>query len=366
MAEPLILAYGRGELPEFPASPDSVVDIVPCDHVVNAILAVCATEPEIGRPEYYHVSSGARNPLTFHEIYGHIRDYFTEHPFEGGAAGRPGCRSGSSRARRRSSGCCPPPSGRTGWPNGLLAQAPRSDRTRKIAKDLDRTRSRLDFLRRYHSLYNEYAQSELHFVDDNTLRADHRAAPGRPGRVRVRHRGLRLEDLHRGRALPGDHRAGPPDGRAPAQARQPADHDEGPEPRTPPGSTRAGHLRPGRHDHVHQRDRAVPVGPAARALPRRPARRDRPGASAGCRPTSAPSSATAAPSCARSTGATGAPTWPSWSEFVDTTHGAAHPEPAVAGRRPPDPRAPGRRAHHDPDHRRGPAADPAAASRCST
>ena len=45
MAEPLILAYGRGELPEFPASPDSVLDIVPCDYVVNAIVAVCATSP---------------------------------------------------------------------------------------------------------------------------------------------------------------------------------------------------------------------------------------------------------------------------------------------------------------------------------
>ena len=50
-----------------------------------------------------------------------------------------------------------------------MAQTPRSDRTRKIAKDLDRTRVRLDFLRRYHTLYKEYAQSELHFVDDNTL-----------------------------------------------------------------------------------------------------------------------------------------------------------------------------------------------------
>ena len=43
MAEPLILAFGRGELPEFPASPEAVLDIVPCDHVVNAIVAVCAT-----------------------------------------------------------------------------------------------------------------------------------------------------------------------------------------------------------------------------------------------------------------------------------------------------------------------------------
>ena len=52
MAEPLILAFGRGELPEFPAAPDSVVDIVPVDHVVGAIIAVMATEPPSrrGRP----------------------------------------------------------------------------------------------------------------------------------------------------------------------------------------------------------------------------------------------------------------------------------------------------------------------------
>ncbi|MDN5762510.1 MAG: HAD-IB family hydrolase [Microlunatus sp.] len=169
MAEPLILAYGRGELPEFPASPDSVVDIVPCDHVVNAILAVCATHPEVGKAEYYHVSSGARNPLTFQGIYGHIRSYFIAHPFEGGPRGAarlpqwqfPGAASverlmsTSERAHKIA--------------DRLLAGAPRSPRTRKLANDLDRTRGRLDFLRRYLSLYNEYAQSELHFVDDHTL-----------------------------------------------------------------------------------------------------------------------------------------------------------------------------------------------------
>jgi fatty acyl-CoA reductase len=169
MAEPLILAYGRGELPEFPATPEAIVDIVPCDHVVNAILAVCATQPEIGHPEYYHVNSGARNPLTFKDLYSYIRAYFLAHPFEGGPRGAarlpqwqfPGASSierllsTSERAHKLA--------------ERLLAQVPRSDRTRKIAKDLDRTRVRLDFLRRYHSLYKEYAQSELHFVDDNTL-----------------------------------------------------------------------------------------------------------------------------------------------------------------------------------------------------
>jgi fatty acyl-CoA reductase len=177
MAEPLILAYGKGELPEFPASPDAVVDIVPCDHVVNAILAVCATEPEIGNAEYYHVSSGARNPCTFRDIYGHIRAYFTEHPFDGGERGAaqlpqwqfPGAASverllsTSERAH--------------GAAERVLARVPRSNRARKVAKDLDRISDRLDFLRKYLLLYNEYAQSELHFVDDNTLRLTQQLDP---------------------------------------------------------------------------------------------------------------------------------------------------------------------------------------------
>ena len=169
MAEPLILAYGRGELPEFPASPDSVLDIVPCDLVVNAIVAVCATRPQPGRPEFYHVSSGARNPLTFNDMYNHIRRYFTAHPLENvakpgsplpewefpGAASVERLLSTSERAH--------------GLAERVVSRAPRSPRTRQLARDLDRFRARLDFLRRYHSLYNEYAQSELHFVDDNTL-----------------------------------------------------------------------------------------------------------------------------------------------------------------------------------------------------
>ncbi|MGD7707129.1 HAD-IB family phosphatase [Microlunatus sp. Y2014] len=173
MAEPLILAYGRGDLPEFPASPDSVVDIVPCDHVVNAILAVCATNPEPGRPEFYHVSSGARNPLTFSDLYRHVRNYFLAHPFVGGDRGVaslpvwkfPGAASVerflSTSERSHKIG------------EAVLRRVPRSKPARALAKNLDRTKRRLDFLARYLGLYNEYAQSELHFVDDNTLRLHH-------------------------------------------------------------------------------------------------------------------------------------------------------------------------------------------------
>ena len=169
MAEPLILAYGRGELPDFPASPDSVIDVVPCDYVVNAIVAVCATTPEPGEPAYYHVSSGARNPLTFRGMYAHIRNYFLAHPLErtGKADGPlpewqfPGAASVerlltvSERVYQLA--------------DAVVTRAPRSERTREFARNLDRRRRRLTFVRRYQSLYNEYSQSELHFVDDHTL-----------------------------------------------------------------------------------------------------------------------------------------------------------------------------------------------------
>ena len=70
----------------FPATPDAVVDIVPCDHVVNAILAVCATEPDVGKPQYYRQ---LRRPESAH-IPRPVRtrpEYFLEHPFDGGPRG---------------------------------------------------------------------------------------------------------------------------------------------------------------------------------------------------------------------------------------------------------------------------------------
>lgn len=168
MADPIILAYGRGQLPEFPASPDAVIDIIPCDHVVNAIVAVCATEPEIGKAEYYHCSSGARNPLTFRGIYEQVRAYFERHPYNEG--------TGSTKLATWTFPGAEPVE-RMLWVSDkatkladkALGWAPRSKRVRKLATGIDKTRAQLDFLGKYLSLYGEYLQSELHFVDDNTL-----------------------------------------------------------------------------------------------------------------------------------------------------------------------------------------------------
>ena len=172
MADPIILAYGRGQLPEFPASPDAVIDIIPCDFVVNAIVAVCATEPTVGEPEYYHCSSGARNPLTFRGVYEFVRHYFSEHPYTSGQGSTPlatwtfpGAEPVELMLKLADKGV------RIG--NKVLSFAPRGKKARQLATSLDKTRKQLDFLGKYLTLYGEYLQSEVHFVDDCTLALHH-------------------------------------------------------------------------------------------------------------------------------------------------------------------------------------------------
>ncbi len=65
MAEPIIVSYARGLLREFPGVPEGIIDVIPVDLVVAAILAVAARGPEEGRPRVYHVASGVRNPLRY-------------------------------------------------------------------------------------------------------------------------------------------------------------------------------------------------------------------------------------------------------------------------------------------------------------
>jgi len=174
MAEPLILAYGRGDLPDFPGVPDASIDIIPVDYVVNATLAACATTPAAGCPSYFTICSGARNPLTYRRLYDFVRTYFQMHPLE-----------------QRDRGAVAPPAWE--WPGAqrveqllglgerahkaadrVVTRLPRSSRTREWARSLDRQARRLEFLRRYFDLYRPYVEAELHFSDTATLEL-HRA-----------------------------------------------------------------------------------------------------------------------------------------------------------------------------------------------
>jgi HAD superfamily hydrolase (TIGR01490 family) len=92
MAEPLILAFGRGILRDFSGLPDSVLDIIPADFVVNTVLAVAANPPADSKPRVYHAASGSRNPLRFREMADSAGRYFAKNPLRdryGQAIGTP-------------------------------------------------------------------------------------------------------------------------------------------------------------------------------------------------------------------------------------------------------------------------------------
>ena len=85
MAEPVIAAYARGLLKEFPGVPEGVIDVIPVDLVVATILAVAARGPEFDdhggqRPDVVQIASGASNPLKYGQLVDLVRSWFTEHP----------------------------------------------------------------------------------------------------------------------------------------------------------------------------------------------------------------------------------------------------------------------------------------------
>jgi fatty acyl-CoA reductase len=79
MAEPVIISYGRGLLREFPGLPEGIVDVIPVDQVVAAVIAVAARGP-LAEPDVFHVASGSRNPLHYRQLVDLVRTYFTDHP----------------------------------------------------------------------------------------------------------------------------------------------------------------------------------------------------------------------------------------------------------------------------------------------
>jgi fatty acyl-CoA reductase len=83
MAEPVIISYARGLLKEFPGVPEGVVDVIPVDLVVAAIIGVAARGPRPaagGGPDIVQVASGGINPLRYRTLVDNISAWFTAHP----------------------------------------------------------------------------------------------------------------------------------------------------------------------------------------------------------------------------------------------------------------------------------------------
>ncbi|HEV2785941.1 MAG TPA: SDR family oxidoreductase, partial [Solirubrobacteraceae bacterium] len=168
MAEPVILAYGRGALPEFPAIPEAILDIIPVDLVVNAMIAVAATPPTDGR-EYYHVCSGSRQPLRFRELYEHVREYFQANPFVQRGRGEIPVPTWTFPGGRRVEQMLRAGERLVEQADKAITRLPRSGRVRSAANRLDRERGRLEFMRRYSDLYGSYTEIETVYTDHRML-----------------------------------------------------------------------------------------------------------------------------------------------------------------------------------------------------
>lgn len=166
MADPIILAYGRGSLPEFPGIPDAVVDVVPVDMVVNAICVAAAADPP---EQVVHVATGARNPMLYRDLVQHVHDYFHVHPYLDEHEQPilpelwtyPGRRSVE---RKIDIGL------------KVFGRASRvldhlsGERFTPIAERVDATLEMLDQANRYAKLYGGYAESEAIFDDEHARR----------------------------------------------------------------------------------------------------------------------------------------------------------------------------------------------------
>jgi alcohol-forming fatty acyl-CoA reductase len=79
MAEPVILSYARGLLREFPGVPEGIIDVIPVDLVVAAVIDAAAGPPP-EEPQVRQVASGSVNPLRYRQLVDLVRSWFTEHP----------------------------------------------------------------------------------------------------------------------------------------------------------------------------------------------------------------------------------------------------------------------------------------------
>jgi HAD superfamily hydrolase (TIGR01490 family) len=177
VADPLIIAYGRGLLPEFPGLPDSILDLIPVDFVVNTILVAAANPTKPNAPEYFHVNSGASNPLPFHRMFDNVNRYFLDHPMpKPGEEGQirvptwtfPGGRKVERGIVRREK------LAETGV--ALLRRLPQTKRVRENLAKLETGVHDLGTLRNFTQLYRAYTQTEIIFDDTNT-RALNEAIP---------------------------------------------------------------------------------------------------------------------------------------------------------------------------------------------
>jgi len=84
MADPIIVAYGRGKLNEFPGRPHIAIDIIPVDFVANAMIAALSVADLCGSGvNVYQCASSDHNPLVLAQLQKSLERAFFHRPMNG-------------------------------------------------------------------------------------------------------------------------------------------------------------------------------------------------------------------------------------------------------------------------------------------
>ncbi len=168
MADPVIISYARGLLREFPGIPEGIVDVIPVDLVVAAIIAVAARGPE-PQPDVFHVASGARNPMRYRQLVDLVREWFAEHPLADDKGQPivvpPMSFPGRGRVQRQLRQATRV----LGTAERALQQLPLRGRQAELAARLEERRSEAERAFSYVDLYGKYTETEVIFGVDRLM-----------------------------------------------------------------------------------------------------------------------------------------------------------------------------------------------------
>jgi 1-acyl-sn-glycerol-3-phosphate acyltransferase len=80
MMDPLVVGYAMGRVFEFPGHPETVLDVIPLDRVVNALLMAIPYCHQRDAPDLYQVCSGTQRPLLIKQLVADLEAYYRDHP----------------------------------------------------------------------------------------------------------------------------------------------------------------------------------------------------------------------------------------------------------------------------------------------
>jgi alcohol-forming fatty acyl-CoA reductase len=175
MADPIIIGYGRGLLKEFPGIPEGIVDVIPVDLVVAAIVAVAARGP-LDQPDVVQSASGSRNPLRYRHLVDLVGQWFTEHPLADSQDQPINVPEWSFPGRRRVQRQLQQTHKALAIAERTLQALPLRGREADLSAKLEESREEAGRALGYVELYGAYAESEAVFNIDRLLDL-HQAMP---------------------------------------------------------------------------------------------------------------------------------------------------------------------------------------------